>query len=172
MVLGAGSGELLRNAVRAFTSPSRPLVVALPTYGTPASTARLIKTPLREVPVDAQFRLDLDAMAAAAKGAGLVFICNPNNPTATVHSAARITAFVDEVARTSPDTVVMIDEAYYDYVTDPGFATSAPIRALPAELLMLRTFSKSHGMRPPARTRLGQPRPPMRSSGSHALQDE
>lgn len=152
VVLGAGSGELLRNAVRAFTSPARGLVVASPTYGTPAITARLIKTPLREVPVDAQFRLDLDAMAAAATGAGLVFVCNPNNPTATVHSAARVTAFVDAVHRASPDTVVMIDEAYHDYVTDPAYSTSAPLALARPNVLMLRTFSKAHGM---AALRLG-----------------
>ena len=91
-------------------------------------------------------------MAAAAKGAGLIFVCNPNNPTATVHSAARITAFVDEVSRLSPDTVVMIDEAYYDYVTDPRFTTSAPLALSRPNVLMLRTFSKAHGM---AALRLG-----------------
>ena len=84
--LGAGSGEILENAVQAFTTSTRGLVAAMPTFETPARIAQTRKVPLNEVPVNSDGKLDLEQMIAAASGAGLVFVCNPNNPTATVHS--------------------------------------------------------------------------------------
>ena len=80
----AGDSE---DRVRAFTSPTRPLVTAAPTFENCPDLARQLGHPGHEVKVDAPLRLDLDAMVAAANGAGLVFLNNPNNPTATVHGA-------------------------------------------------------------------------------------
>lgn len=146
VVLGAGSGEILRNAVRAFTSATRPLLTADPSFETCPRTAEQIGTPVKTIRVDAQFRLDLAKMADAAKGAGLVFLCNPNNPTATSHSAAAVKDFVATVRRTSPDTVILIDEAYYDYVTDPSFATMIPLALETPNVFVARTMSKAYGM--------------------------
>ncbi len=63
--------------------------------------------------------LDLDRMATEARGAGLVYVCNPNNPTSTVHGAAAVKAFLARVRRESPETMVLVDEAYHEYVDDP-----------------------------------------------------
>ena len=91
VVLGAGSQEILKNAVRAFTSPTRALITASPTFENCTSVAKQLKHALVEVKVDSSMRLDVDQMAAAAgKGAGLVFFNNPNNPTATVHGAKSV----------------------------------------------------------------------------------
>src|SRR5687767_4126869 len=144
--LGAGSGEILENAVQAFTSPSRPLVSALPTFENPARLAKELKIPVTEVMVDAAGKLDLEKMIAAAPGAGLVFICNPNNPTATVHSATAITDTVARIRKAAPDTVVLVDEAYHDYVTDPSYATAMPLVADNPNVIVSRTMSKLHGM--------------------------
>jgi histidinol-phosphate aminotransferase len=146
VVLGAGSGEILRNAVRAFTSASKGLVEAQSTFETTSRTAKLIGTPLKQIPLDASLRYDLDGIAAAAPGAGLVYICNPNNPTATVHGSKAITAFVEKVRKASPDTVILIDEAYHDYVTDPSYQTAVPLAMSTPNVFVARTFSKAYGM--------------------------
>ena len=72
-------------------------------------------------------RIDIDKLVEASKGAGLVFFCNPNNPTATVHGAPAVADFVKRVRAASPDTVILIDEAYHDYVTDPAYKTAMDI---------------------------------------------
>ena len=126
IVWGPGSGELLAAAVRAFTSPDKPLVTAWPSFETPNTTARKIGAPVREVALDAGLAIDIDRMLEASKGAGLVFFCNPNNPTGTVHGLAAVTAFVTRAQQASPETVVLIDEAYHDYVTSAAYGTAAP----------------------------------------------
>jgi histidinol-phosphate aminotransferase len=144
--IGCGSTQLLRTAVKVFTSASRPLVNGAPSYEECTDYAQLLGTPVRAVPLDASLRLDLDAMAEASKGSGLVYVCNPNNPTATVHSGDAVSAFVARVLKASPDTVVLIDEAYHDYVTDPSYRSLVPMAAKERRLIVARTFSKAHGM--------------------------
>ncbi len=146
VVLGAGSGELLTNAVRAFTSPSKPLVTAWPSFEAPRDTAKKIGTPVREVAFDAGLKIDLGQMVEAAKGAGLVFFCNPNNPTATVHGKSAVTDTVKAIRAASPDTVILLDEAYHDYVTDPSYETALPLALSTPNVFVARTFSKAHGM--------------------------
>lgn len=146
VVLGAGSGEILMNAVRAFTSPTRPLVTAWPSFETPRETARKIGTPVREVGFDAGLAIDLTKMAEAARGAGLVFFCNPNNPTATVHGKTAVADLVKAVRQASPDTVILIDEAYHDYVTLPAYESAVPLALSTPNVFVARTFSKAHGM--------------------------
>src|SRR5205085_7093987 len=92
-------------------------------------------------------KLDVDQMiAAASKGAGLIFFNNPNNPTATVHGAKTVADFVERVRRASPDTVSLIDEAYHDYVTDPAYQTAVPLALSTPNVFVARTFSKAYGM--------------------------
>ena len=146
IVLGAGSQEILKSAVRAFTSPAKALVTASPTFENCTGTAKRFNHPVVEVKVDSNYRLDLDGMAAAVKGAGLVFLNNPNNPTATVHSAQAVDAFVKRVRSESPDTVILIDEAYHEYVTDPAYQTAVPLALSTPNVFVARTFSKAYGM--------------------------
>src|SRR2546422_46930 len=144
--MGAGSWELLRIAVRLYTSSSRPLVTAAPTFELPEKMAEQLGVGVRRVPVDKDGRLDLDAMAEAARWAGLVFLCNPNNPTSTVHSARAVVDFVARVGQESPDTAILVDEAYHDYVTDPGYATAVPLALEHPNVVVARTLSKAYGM--------------------------
>ena len=146
IVLGPGSGEILMNATRAFTSPTKPLATAWPTFENPRDTARKIGTEVRAVPLDANLRIDIDKLVDASKGAGLVFFCNPNNPTATVHGASAVADFVKRVRAASPDTVILIDEAYHDYVTDPSYKTAMDIAKATPKVFIARTFSKAYGM--------------------------
>jgi len=146
VAVGTGSGPLLAGAVYAFCSPSRGVVTAAPTYGTCEQTARRLGFPVEAVLVDASLGLDLDAMAAAATGAGLVFLCNPNNPTGTVHRASDVEAFVRQVKRSSPQTAILIDEAYIEYAYDPGVRTAVPITQEFPGVFVTRSLSKAHGM--------------------------
>jgi histidinol-phosphate aminotransferase len=147
VVMGAGSQEILKNAMRAWVTPTRGLVTALPTFENCTGYAKKYKLPLTEVKVDSQFRLDVEPMIdAAIKGAGLVFFNNPNNPTATVHGAKTVTDMVERIRKASPDTVILIDEAYHDYVTDPAYQTAVPLALSTPNVLVARTFSKAYGM--------------------------
>jgi histidinol-phosphate aminotransferase len=108
--------------------------------------ARRMGHPVVEVKVDSSFRLNLEEMLSHVRGAGLVFLNNPNNPTATVHSAKTVQNFVERVRRISPDTVILIDEAYHDYVTDPAYQTAIPLALSTPNVFVARTFSKAYGM--------------------------
>jgi histidinol-phosphate aminotransferase len=144
--LGCGSTQILRSATHAFTSPGKALVGGLPTYEECGDMARLVGAPIRAVPGTKTMHHDLDAMAAAAKGAGLVFLDNPANPAATVLPATAITAFIERVNRESPETVILMDEAYHDYVTDPAHKTQIPHALENPRVVVARTFSKAYGM--------------------------
>jgi histidinol-phosphate aminotransferase len=146
VVLGAGSSELLQNAPHAFTGAGKALVTASPSYRQPQGVAEYVGAEVKAVPVDASGKLDLEGMADAARGAGLIFVCNPNNPTSTVHGASDIRAFVEQVRRTSPNTVIHFDEAYHEYVTDANYESAAELAINTPGVFVSRTFSKCYGM--------------------------
>jgi histidinol-phosphate aminotransferase len=147
VTLGCGSQELLRNAVRVFMSPTKHLVEASPTYGNCSGQARQLGWTIKTAPVDDRtLKTDLSALLPLVKGAGLVYLCNPNNPTGTINSSQQISDFVAEVRKTSPSTAVLIDEAYCDYVTDKSFATAIPLALATPNVIITRTFSKAYGM--------------------------
>jgi histidinol-phosphate aminotransferase len=146
IVLGCGSTQILRSATHLFTAKDKALVGTIPTYEECAGYAEMMGHPVRPVALDNEFKIDLDKFAAAAKGAGLVFYCNPNNPTATYVGARATRDFLARVSRESPDTTVLVDEAYFDYVTDPDHDTHIPIAVENPRVLVARTFSKAYGM--------------------------
>src|SRR5437773_5306271 len=102
--------------------------------------------PVRCDSLDSEFRIDLDKMASAANGAGLIFYCNPNNPTATYVGAKATRDFIAKLNKTSPDTTILVDEAYFDYVTDPDHETHVPLAIDNPRVVVARTFSKAYGM--------------------------
>ena len=146
VVLGCGSTQILRSATHLFTAKEKPLVGTIPTYEECVGYAELMGHPVRTVPLDTEFSIDLDAFARAARGAGLVFYCNPNNPTATYVGAKATREFLAKVNRDSPETTILVDEAYYEYVTDPDHDTHVPIAVENPRVVVARTFSKAYGM--------------------------
>jgi histidinol-phosphate aminotransferase len=146
VLTGTGSTEVIEAAVLAFTSPAHHLVAPLPTWENPARKARAMKIGVKDIAVDADLKLDVPAMTSAAANAGLVIFCNPNNPTGTVHSSATVTKFVEDVLAASPRTMILLDEAYYDFVVDPSYATGVPLAMKYPRVIVTRTFSKVHGM--------------------------
>ena len=146
VVLGCGSSDILRACVYAFTGPNRPLVTSQPSYESPPDDARRVGANVIEVPVTGDLKLDLDAMAIAARGAGLVYLCNPNNPTSTVHGADAVKRFVARVMQDSPSTTILVDEAYHEYVDDPSYVTALPLAIENPRVVIARTFSKVYGL--------------------------
>jgi histidinol-phosphate aminotransferase len=146
VLLGEGSTEILRAATQVFTSKTKALVGTIPTYEECAGYAELIGNPVRGVKLNGDLKMDLDAMLAAAKGAGLVFYCNPNNPVSTYVGAKATRDFLTKMTQQSPETVILVDEAYFDYVTDPDHETHVPFALEHPNVIVARTFSKAYGM--------------------------
>lgn len=147
VILATGSGPLLVGAARAFCSEGKPLATIGPTYTTAEQTARKMGVEIRSVPVDsATLGVNLDGLAEAAIGAGLVYFCNPNNPTGTVHSPEAVESFIRRVQRESPNTKMLIDEAYINYAADEVMQTALPLAMELENVFITRSFSKAHGM--------------------------
>lgn len=146
ILLGEGSTEILRAATQVFTSKTKALVGTIPTYEECAGYAELIGNPVRGVKLNGDLKMDLDAMLAAAKGAGLVFYCNPNNPVSTYVGAKATREFLTKMTSQSPETMILVDEAYFDYVTDPDHETHVPFALEHPNVVVARTFSKAYGM--------------------------
>ena len=146
VMLSGGSGDVLRAVVRATTSPTKAIVAGSPSYESPIRTAQALGAPVKAVPLTGEQRLDLDRMVAESAGAGLFYICNPNNPTATAVTGAAVTNAIDRVLAMSPETFVLVDEAYFEYAALPGFETATPLVKKHPQVIIARTFSKIHGM--------------------------
>ena len=147
ILLAAGSGDLLRASVQAFTGPDKAIVAFSPTFESPLRLAELMKAPVRRIRIkEGALALDLPELVAQSKGAGLVYLCNPNNPTGTFLTKAAVTEAVAEISRTSPQTVVLVDEAYFDCADDPAYGSVAALAAETPNVIVARTFSKIHGL--------------------------
>ncbi|HXR97946.1 MAG TPA: aminotransferase class I/II-fold pyridoxal phosphate-dependent enzyme [Terriglobales bacterium] len=147
ILIGCGSTEILRCADMAFLGAGKGVIASDPTFEAVLGFAKLMQANPIKVPQTADHRHDLKAMAAAANdakdAAGLVYICNPNNPTGTIVSLDELDAFMKAVPATLP---VLVDEAYFDFVADPGYGTVYPWIARYPNLMVARTFSKVYGM--------------------------
>jgi histidinol-phosphate aminotransferase len=145
VLLGCGSGEVLRMVANAFTGSSRSLVVAAPTYAPIVEYAARAGAGIVEVPLTKNYSHDLDMMLAqCGSTTGLVYICNPNNPTGTLTRRVEIETFLEKV----PPTIgVVIDEAYHHYVEQPSeYASSVDLAATSGQVIVTRSFSKIHAL--------------------------
>ncbi len=141
VLLGNGSSDILRLAAAAFAGPGRKLVTANPTFESlwhHAAGSEVVK-----VPLDAAFAHDVPKMLEAARDASLVYVCNPNNPTATITPKAAVRALLDGVPAT---TMVLVDEAYHHYVANGDYESVAPLVKAKPNLIVARTFSKVYAM--------------------------
>jgi histidinol-phosphate aminotransferase len=129
-----------------FTARDRALVATIPTHEECAGYADMMGHPVRAVALDRDFRPDLDRVVDAARGAGLVFYCNPNNPVATYVGARATRDFIARVHRLSPETTILVDEAYFDYVTHEDHASMIPLAIEDPRIVVARTFSKAYGL--------------------------
>src|SRR4029077_7303707 len=112
IVLGDGSSEILKLCAETFTGPARGnLVAADPTFEALLNYASINGAEVVKAPITSSFSHDLAKMAAAAKD-GLIYICNPNNPTASITPKNELREFI---AKTPRQTMILMDEAYFHY---------------------------------------------------------
>lgn len=144
IIVGNGTDEIIKMLAEAYLNPGDEIVVADPTFSEYEFAAlvmagRAVKVPCRS------FRHDLKAMAAAiTPRTRLVFICNPNNPTGTIVGQMMLDNFLKEIP---PSALVVLDEAYADYVTAEHYPDSlAYVRYGRPNVIVLRTFSKIYGL--------------------------
>jgi len=143
IVFGNGADNILLMIAQAFLNPGDEAVIADPTFGVYETVIQMmggqvVKVPLREM------THDLEAMAARiTPRTKLVIVCNPNNPTGTIVSREQVAAFLDRV----PDhCIVVFDEAYAEFVTDPAYPNTVDYLAGDRNVLVIRTFSKVFGL--------------------------
>ncbi|MGE5299784.1 MAG: histidinol-phosphate transaminase [Acidobacteriota bacterium] len=143
IILGNGSNELLDMAAKTFMKDGDEAVMAVPSFvvyfmAVQGIGGRSVQVPLKD------YTHDLAAMADAITPATkMVFIANPNNPTGTMNKKDEFDKMMERVPN---DVLVVIDEAYYEYVSDPAYADSMKYLRSEKNVLILRTFSKIYGL--------------------------
>lgn len=143
LILGNGSNELLDIAVRTFMTYGDEAVMATPSFVVYGMAVRSVGGNVIQVPLRDSTH-DLDAMAAAVTPkTKMIFIANPNNPTGTMNRHDEFSRLMEKV---SDDILVVVDEAYFEYVTDPDYADSMKYFRAGRNVLILRTFSKIFGL--------------------------
>jgi histidinol-phosphate aminotransferase len=141
----AGTDEILHMCAAAFLGPKRKLVMATPSYDALATYARSLGAEVVPIPLRKDHGHDLDAMLASTDAnTGVVYVCNPNNPTGTLTDRHGLEKFI----RTLPESVLLlVDEAYYEYAgSTAAYASAIAHRAQRENLVVTRTFSKVYGL--------------------------
>jgi len=139
-----GSGEVLDIAALAYGMHGGEIVTAWPTYEGLPRYAEAIGATVHKVPLLPDLGHDFDMMDRRTTNAvDLVFVCNPNNPTGTLHDDKRIRDFV---VSTSRRAVVLVDEAYHDFVDDKSYKSMIDLVQRGDNVIISRTASKVHGL--------------------------
>jgi histidinol-phosphate aminotransferase len=143
ILLGDGSSEILKLCAETFTGKTRgTLVAADPTFEPVLQQAGLNGAEVVKVPLTASFAHDLPKMLAAARR-GLIYVCNPNNPTASITPKNELSEFIGKTPR---ETMILVDEAYFHYADSPDYESLIPLVRDHPNLIVSRTFSKVYGM--------------------------
>jgi len=143
ILLGNGSNEIIELLVRTFLLPGDEVVMAEPSFSlydlmVQSAHATVIRVPLCDD------KHDLKKMSeAVTPKTKLIFICNPNNPTGTIVHHEAVKTFL---AALPAHVLVVFDEAYAEYATDPAFPMSTALLSDGASIMILRTFSKIYGL--------------------------
>ncbi|MGH9368785.1 MAG: histidinol-phosphate transaminase [Thermoanaerobaculia bacterium] len=144
IVLGCGSSDILRMADAAFLGPGKAIVAAEPTFEAVLLYAGVMQSRVVKVPLTPDFRHDLPKMAAACDAStGLVYVCNPNNPTGTIVGGEELAGFLSKAPASA---VVLVDEAYHHFVEDARYGSALDLLGRHPNVIVTRTFSKVYGM--------------------------
>ena len=147
IMLGAGSGEILDVCCTALLRGGKKIVGSDPSYSILYQKARGIQSETLAIPLLPDFRQNIPAMIKATNDnkadVGLVYLCNPNNPTGRTVSKQEVKQLLDGIPSDIP---VLIDEAYHHFVEDPNYATSVPYVLEGRNVIVARTFSKIAGL--------------------------
>jgi histidinol-phosphate aminotransferase len=143
IVLGDGSSEILKLCAETFTGPAQgKLVAADPTFEAILEYAKANGAEVVKVPLTPSYSHNPEKMGAAAQK-GLIYVCNPNNPTASITPKNDMREFI---AKTPSETMVLVDEAYFHYADTPDYESAIPLVKDHPNLIVARTFSKIYGM--------------------------
>lgn len=143
IILGDGSDEILKLCAETFTGASvGKLVAADPVFESILSHARANGAEAVKIPLTGSFSHDLPRMGSV-KDSGLIYICNPNNPTASITPKGELREFIQ---KTSPKVTILVDEAYFHYADSPDYESVVPLIKAHPNLIVARTFSKIYGM--------------------------
>jgi histidinol-phosphate aminotransferase len=145
ITLGTGSGEILNVSALIASIEPGSIVAPYPTFEALPRYAGNMGSEIIRVPVDDKMHIDLDAMYAAIRAdTRMVYLCNPNNPIPSIIEKNAMRDFVEEVSK---ERLVFVDEAYYEFVDNPDFASMMPfVRDGNPNVIVARTASKIHGM--------------------------
>jgi histidinol-phosphate aminotransferase len=145
VLVGAGSSEILHAAVDAFTSPTVPLVTHWPTYEAAPELARFEGHRVIKLPLTAAHAFDVHRLAEEAEkaGGGLIYVCNPNNPTSTITTREDLAWLV---ANLPSKTYLLVDEAYLHYADSPATLSAMNYVKEGKNVIVSRTFSKIYAM--------------------------
>src|SRR5882762_1724718 len=136
----AGSSDPLHRTVMAFTSPAKSFVTGDPGYEAGARAAEFVSAKVVRVPLAKDYSHDVKAMASADPDAGIIYVCNPNNPTGTLTKRSDIDWLIENKPK---GAVLLLDEAYLHF---SGAAPASDLVAADKDIIILRTFSKLYGM--------------------------
>jgi histidinol-phosphate aminotransferase len=143
LIFGNGSNELIELAIRTFMRPGDEAVMAQQAFVVYQLAVQAAGGVSKAVPLS-NFTHDLAAIAQAiSPRTRIVFLANPNNPTGTIYRRGEWERFLEKV---SPDLLVIVDEAYFEYVGDADYPDSLRYHRNGKTLLTLRTFSKLYGL--------------------------
>ena len=144
LAVGCGSVSLCTQLVQATCCDGDEVVFAWRSFEAYPILVRVVGAVPVQVPLTAEFGHDLDAMlAAVTPRTRAIFVCSPNNPTGTVVRRTELERFLDAVP---DDVLVVLDEAYIEFVRDPDVADGLQVAAQHANVVVLRTFSKAYGL--------------------------
>ncbi len=144
IVLGSGSSEVLCATGLAYCRNGSDTVAADLGFGLVPGYASAVGGDINWVPLDDEMRHDLNAMdQRITQGTGIVYICNPNNPTGTLADSAELRDFCASVSRRA---LVLVDEAYLEYSDDFNGMTMLDMVKQDHNVVVARTFSKIHGL--------------------------
>jgi len=142
--VGNGSNELIELLVRTFVLEGEAVLTSAQSFVAYRLAAQAHGRTFVEAPMKARFHYDLDALLARVnRHVKLIFLANPDNPTGTWFLERELVPFLEAVPK---DTLVVLDEAYLEFVDVPGFQDSLALRKRFPNLIVLRTFSKIHGL--------------------------
>lgn len=143
IILGNGSNELIKLIVHTFLSPDDEVILSLPTFLLYEKVVQSFEGKIVTVPLS-NFWIDLPAiLTAVSSKTKIIFINNPNNPTGKALKKEEISHFLNSL---SPDVVVVLDEAYIEFATDPKVVSAVELLESYPLLVVLRTFSKVYGL--------------------------
>lgn len=145
IVIGSGSSEVLHTSVDVFTSPTSPLISVAPAYEMPIELARTLGRPVVLTKLREDYTTDVHKLAEEAEkaGGGLIYVCNPNNPTSAITTAKEIDWLMSNLPA---NTTLLVDEAYIQFGDTPDLKTALPYVRQGKDVIVTRTYSKIYGM--------------------------